>query len=389
MEDSDDEVPDLVDEGGAPSSIDAQVDDENLPKVPITIITGYLGAGKSTLLQHILTAQHFKKIAVILNEFGDTASLEKPISISQGSTQVSEWLNLANGCICCSVKDTGVAALESLMERRGAFDYILLETTGLADPGNIAPIFWLDDALGSSIYLDGIVTMVDAKNLLRELDQPVGDEEVVDEHQGHDHTGPKLSVAHLQISHADVVIINKTDLVSPAELVVVEERVRSINSLARVHKTTHGIVPSLSGLVLDLAAYSSVTSDSLDFAAKGHSHLDSSIGTVTITLPPLYEAGLVALDKWLRAVLWDSRLPGHENITGWEMHRTKGRVGTTDGNVKMLQGVREIFDLIDDPEGDAAEEGSRIVFIGKHVGGSEIVESFQRSLDASLAQQSS
>ncbi|OQO05527.1 hypothetical protein B0A48_09297 [Cryoendolithus antarcticus] len=388
MED-DDEVPDLVDANGAPSNINAQADAEQLSKVPITIITGYLGAGKSTLLEYILTAQHSKKIAVILNEFGDTASLEKPISISQDSATVSEWLNLANGCICCSVKDTGVAALESLMERRGAFDYILLETTGLADPGNIAPIFWLDDALGSSIYLDGIVTMVDAKNLLRELDAPVGEGEVVDEHPNHDHAGPRLSVAHLQISHADVVIINKTDLVSSAELETVEQRVQSINSLARVHKTSHSVVPSLSGLVLDLAAYSSVTTDSLDFAAKGHSHLDPSIGTVTVELPPLDEAGLVALDGWLRAVLWDSRLPQFEKLDGWEMHRTKGRIVTADGKVKMLQGVREIFDLLDHAEGDAGAEEGRIVFIGKHVGGSGVAESFQRSLDMSLAQRSS
>ncbi|KAK6439304.1 hypothetical protein LTR95_004485 [Oleoguttula sp. CCFEE 5521] len=386
MEDDDDEVPDLVHGDGAPSNRNAQADDEKLPKVPITIITGYLGAGKSTLLQYILTAQHSKKIAVILNEFGDTASLEKPISISQNSTQVSEWLNLANGCICCSVKDTGVAALESLMERRGAFDYILLETTGLADPGNIAPIFWLDEGVGSSIYLDGIVTMIDAKNLLRELDAPVGAEEVVDEHPDHDHAGPKLSVAHLQISHADVVIINKTDLVSPAELKAVEERVRSINSLAKVHKTTHGIVPSLSGLVLDLAAYTSVIAESLDFAAKGHSHLDPSIGILTVTLPPLDDAGLKALDGWLRAVLWDGRLPHFDKIEVWEMHRTKGRIVTADGTVKMLQGVREIFDLIDDVKGDAGSEEGRIVFIGTHVGGNKIAEDFQSSLDKCLAQ---
>src|ERR1700749_504949 len=116
-------------------------------------------------------------------------------------------------CSNSILRDQGVNAIESLMERRGAFDYILLETTGLADPGNIAPLFWVDEGLGSTIYLDGIVTLADAKNLLRYLDEPVADERV-DREDDHGHSGPLMSTAHLQISHADVIIINKADLVS-------------------------------------------------------------------------------------------------------------------------------------------------------------------------------
>src|SRR3954469_15351995 len=106
------------------------------------------------------------------------------------------------------------------MERKGAFDYILLETTGLADPGNIAPIFWVDDGLGSTVYLDGIVTVVDAYNVLASLDDPASEEKVEDqEGSGHSHaSGPLLTVAHLQISHADIIILNKTDLVTPEDL---------------------------------------------------------------------------------------------------------------------------------------------------------------------------
>lgn len=275
------------------------------------------------------------------------------------------------------------------MERNGAFDYILLETTGLADPGNIAPVFWVDEGLCSTIYLDGIVTLVDAANLLRSLEEPAGQEAVHDESE-HEHAGPLLSVAHLQISHADVVIINKSDLVSVAQLAEVEARVRSINSLARVQVTEQSRVPQLEGLVLDLHAYDRVTAENLDFAEKGHSHLDAAIGTVTVRFDSLGDSGMVQLDAWLRSVLWDSKLPGHESVAGWEIHRSKGRVRLQGGEVKMLQGVREIFELIDGADAakdgdEGQEQGSRIVFIGRNLGG-EAPAAFQWSLDAALGQ---
>jgi G3E family GTPase len=317
--------------------------------------------------------------------------MEKSLTVSSGESTATEWLNLANGCICCSVKDQGVNALESLMERNGAFDYILLETTGLADPGNIAPVFWVDEGLCSTIYLDGIVTLVDAKNLLRSLEEPDGEEAVhdhVEPGKDHDHKNPLLSVAHLQISHADVVIINKADLVSASQLAEVEARVRSINSLARIQVTEQSRVPKLEGLVLDLHAYDRVTAENLDFAEKGHSHLDAAIGTVTVRFPVLDESGMEKLDRWLRSVLWDSKLPGHEGVVVWEIHRSKGRIRLQSGEVKMLQGVREIFELIDgvhaageDEEGQ--ELGGRIVSIGRNIGG-DTPAAFQRSLDAAL-----
>ncbi|GAB7331573.1 hypothetical protein MBLNU13_g02955t1 [Cladosporium sp. NU13] len=376
------------------ANLNAEMADAQIKKVPISIITGYLGAGKSTLLNYILTARHGKKIAVILNEFGNTTDLELPLTVSSGSSTATEWLNLANGCICCSVKDQGVNALESLMERNGAFDYILLETTGLADPGNIAPVFWVDEGLCSTIYLDGIVTLVDAKNLLKSLEEPTGDEAVHDEpasEDSHSHTSPLLSVAHLQISHADVILINKSDLVSASELASVEARVRSINSLARVQITEQSRVPQLEGLILDLHAYDRVSAENLDFAEKGHSHLDAAIGTVTVRFEEgLGEGKMERLDRWLRSVLWESKLPGFEGVGGWEIHRSKGRVRLASGEVKMLQGVREIFELIDgiDAVGDGQEGeelGSRIVFIGKNLGG-ETSDAFLRSLDAALSE---
>ncbi|XP_065735063.1 zinc-regulated GTPase metalloprotein activator 1A isoform X10 [Phocoena phocoena] len=138
-------------------------------KIPVTIITGYLGAGKTTLLNYILTEQHSKRIAVILNEFGEGSALEKSLAVSQDGELYEEWLELRNGCLCCSVKDSGLKAIENLMQKKGKFDYILLETTGLADPGAVASMFWVDAELGVDIYLDGIITVVDAKYGLNHL----------------------------------------------------------------------------------------------------------------------------------------------------------------------------------------------------------------------------
>lgn len=142
------------------------------------------------------------------------------------------------------------------MERRGKFDYILLETTGLADPGNIAPLFWLDEGLGSTIFLDGIVTLVDAANILRSLDDRTPLEVQDDDAKANPQEG--LTTAHLQISHADVVVINKADLVTPEKLFDVKERIKAINGIARVVVTERGKVQNLEEWLLDLKAYETV-----------------------------------------------------------------------------------------------------------------------------------
>ncbi|KAK1993501.1 CobW/HypB/UreG [Colletotrichum falcatum] len=380
MDFDDDAPPDLVETGAMPQ--------EELPpserqiKVPITIVTGYLGAGKTTLLNYILTAQHGKKIAVIMNEFGDSLDIEKSLTVNKGDEQVEEWLEVGNGCICCSVKDTGVNAIESLMEKKGAFDYILLETTGLADPGNLAPLFWVDDGLGSTIYLDGIVTLVDAKNILRSLDDPAGKIEIDEEHkEDHSHGhGPLMTTAHVQISHADVIVINKSDLVSEEELNQAKSRIESINGIAKIHVTKKSEVPQLEGFLLDLHAYDQVTE--LDTSQKGHSHLDPTISTVSIPVPKLSPSQLENVDKWLRKILWDRRLPGDE-ATVLEVHRSKGRLVFDNGGVKLIQGVREIFEILDSPDQSRevaqAQEG-KIILIGRHLTGVD----FERSLASIL-----
>jgi G3E family GTPase len=258
------------------------------------------------------------------------------------------------------------------MEQSGLFDYILLETTGLADPGNIAPMFWLDDGLGSSIFLDGIVTLVDAKNVLKSLDEGLGDEEKIEErkkaHEGHDEHGPLLTTAHLQISHADVVIINKTDLVTKEELEKITERIRSINGLARIKTTTKSQVPELEGLVLDLHAYDEVTDADLKFASKGHSHLDPTITTSTITFPALSRAQVDKFDYFLRTMLWEETLPRSTSHEPFEVHRLKARIPVQDGTMLLIQGVRNIYDTNEsEAKAGTENEEAKLVLIGKGV----------------------
>jgi G3E family GTPase len=159
-----------------------------------------------------------------------------------------------------SFRDVGIVAIENLMKKKGNFDYILLETTGLADPGPIASMFWLDDSLGASIYLDGIITVVDSVNIDRSLNT-------------HDNEEHQMSTAHLQISHADVLLVNKVDLVPKFTKTAVLERIRSINSLAKVHETEYARIESLD-TILDLHAYDEANLPVDEFNRDSSGHLD-------------------------------------------------------------------------------------------------------------------
>ncbi|OQU90206.1 hypothetical protein SORBI_3002G364800 [Sorghum bicolor] len=171
MEDDDDCPPLAVELPPQVPSPPAQAPSDASP-VGVTVITGYLGAGKSTLVNYILNEQHGKRIAVILNEFGEEIGVERAmINEGQGGALVEEWVELANGCVCCSVKHSLVQALEQLVQRKDRMDHILLETTGLADPAPLVSVLWLDDQLESSIRLDSIITVIDAKNFRVQIDE--------------------------------------------------------------------------------------------------------------------------------------------------------------------------------------------------------------------------
>ncbi|KAL4420551.1 hypothetical protein ABPG75_010207 [Micractinium tetrahymenae] len=199
-------------------------------RVPVTVITGFLGSGKTTLLNNILQRDHGYRIAVIENEFGeididsDLVSVEEELDPSK-----EQILMLNNGCLCCTVRDDLVEMLNRLYDRRSKFDRILIETTGLAQPAPIIQTFFLDPKVADRMRLDGVVTMVDAKHVVRHLDEqkPEG---VVNE-------------AVEQIAYADRIVLNKTDLVKPDELGALEERIRAINSIAQVTRAQRAEVP--------------------------------------------------------------------------------------------------------------------------------------------------
>src|SRR6185436_19571450 len=179
--------------------------------IPVTVLTGSLGAGKTTLLNHLLTQQHGYKCAIIINEFG-AISIDNQLVVGADE----EILELNNGCLCCRVRGDLIKSLNELFLRKKRFDYVLIETTGLADPSPIAHTFAASD-LADKLRLDGIVTVVDTRHFEKELEQ-----------------GPEPQA---QIAFADVVLLNKTDLVSPAYVSRIENRIRSMNPLAKIHRT--------------------------------------------------------------------------------------------------------------------------------------------------------
>ncbi|MGE0500492.1 MAG: GTP-binding protein [Rhizobiaceae bacterium] len=197
-------------------------------QIPVTVLTGYLGAGKTTLLNRILSENHGRRYAVIVNEFGEIG-IDNDLIVESDE----EIYEMNNGCVCCTVRGDLIRVVEGLMRRPGRFDAIVVETTGLADPVPVAQTFFMDDDVRSKTRLDAVVALVDAKHLPLRLK---------DSREAED-----------QIAFADVVVLNKTDLVSADELAKVESTVRAINPAARIHRTERAGVPL--DTVLDRGAF--------------------------------------------------------------------------------------------------------------------------------------
>lgn len=198
-------------------------------KIPVTVITGYLGSGKTTLLNHILGGQHGRKVAVIVNEFGEVG-IDGQLIEQDGDEQLIEF---NNGCLCCTVRGDLIETIAKLRQRAGELDAILIETTGLADPAPVASTFFVDEAVRAGTRLDAFVTVVDAVNLERNLEQSVEAQE--------------------QVAFADIVLVNKTDLATEEQLQHIERRVRALNPLARMHRSANSVVDL--GLVLGVNAF--------------------------------------------------------------------------------------------------------------------------------------
>ncbi|XP_069817984.1 zinc-regulated GTPase metalloprotein activator 1-like isoform X2 [Dendropsophus ebraccatus] len=356
---ADEDCPELV------PIIDLVQNEQSQDKIPVTIITGYLGAGKTTLLNYILTEQHNKRIAVIVNEFGEGSAVEKSLAISQAGELYEEWLELRNGCLCCSVKDNGLKAIENLMQKKGKFDYILLETTGLADPGAVASMFWVDAELGSDIYLDGIVSVVDAKYAMQHLleEKPEG----------------LINEAARQVALADVIIINKTDLVSVKELEEVKSVVRSINGLVKILETQRSRVDLTR--ILDLHAFDSLSGKSLQdklITSSAHPHLDKSI--VTVTFEVFGNVIEENLHLFIQNLLWEKNVKNRNGVC-MEVIRLKGLIAIdTKHHQVIVQGVHELYDLEETQVIWDGERLNRMVFIGRHLDKDILQQLFESSL---------
>ena len=303
-------------------------------RIPATVVTGFLGSGKTTLINRILREQHGRKLAVIVNEFGEI-SIDGQLVIHDQDAQLVEF---NNGCLCCTVRGDLVETLGRLQERAGTLDGILIETTGLADPAPVASTFFAADDVKAGIRLDAFVTVVDAVNLERNLTQS---NEAVE-----------------QVAFSDIVLINKMDLVSSEQMGEVERRVRSLNPLAKIYHTANAEI-DLTGII-GVGAFDLVQKLEVDPEFLGdhlHEH-DPAIGSFV-----LEESRPIDIN---RLMLW---MNGMAQERGDELYRTKGIFYAHGFEERLVfQSVRMLTTLRRDRLWDAGEQRmTQFVVIGKNI----------------------
>lgn len=428
----DDEVPMLV-RTGAPTQAVVEEQHDELPPCPVTILSGFLGSGKTTLIQYILKSPHHgKRIAVIENEFGGSGkeglSVETIIA-RDGANQdnLSDLIELPNGCICCTVKDSLVATLENLLEKRKNLDYILIEASGMANPGPIASLFWLDEALESRLRLDGVVTLVDAYHVQRQLRE--------------------TQEAAQQIAYADRILLNKIDLIDADVETRAVESICAIHPTVPIRNTTYSQVPDLDW-ILDANCYDADRAKDVDLALSeieqhdhchdhascldpsceidhtappSHTHT-SSVGTVALVEEASVDLSLV--NKWLASILWpnqdeqdkvlrarleqddggvsDDKKPSPASDGEMQLFRIKGILSVCHGDddvqdedeapyindsngldsrrfiVQAVHDLWEIHPASDDLQWDAGEDRtSKLVLIGRFLREDELRAGFQ------------
>ena len=328
-------------------------------QIPVTVLTGYLGSGKTTLLNRILQENHGKRYAVIVNEFGEIG-IDNDLIVESDE----EIYEMNNGCVCCTVRGDLIRVVEGLMRRPGRFDAIVVETTGLADPVPVAQTFFMDDDVKSKTRLDAVVALVDAKHLPLRLK---------DSREAED-----------QIAFADVVVLNKTDLVTPEELRAVEATVRAINPSAKIHRTERSGVALTE--VLDRGAFDLSRAlendphflDAHDEHDHDHHHGDDDHDHAS----PIHDVTVKSVS--LRGGEMDPKkfFPWIEKITQMEgpnILRLKGIIALKDDPDRyVIQGVHMII------EGDhqrAWKDGekheSRLVFIGRELDAERLKRTFE------------
>ena len=338
-------------------------------KIPVTVLTGYLGAGKTTLLNRILSEDHGKKYAVIVNEFGEIG-IDNDLIVGADE----EVFEMNNGCICCTVRGDLVRIMEGLMKRKGKFDAIIVETTGLADPAPVAQTFFVDEDVQKNARLDAVITVADAKWLSDRLkDAPE---------------------AKNQIAFADVIVLNKTDLVTKPELAEVEARIRAINPYARLHRTERcqiAISDVLERGAFDLDRILEIEPEFLNAGDDHDHHHDHDHGHDhhhhhDHGLKHYHDEEMQSLslrsDKPLDPSKFMPWLQNLVQIEGGKILRSKGILAFQDDDDRyVFQGVHMML------EGDHQRKWkpdevrqSRVVFIGRELPEDAIREGFERCI---------
>lgn len=321
-----------------------------IQKIPVTVLTGYLGAGKTTLLNRILTEEHDQRIAVIVNEFGEVGIDHQLVMDAD-----EEIFEMNNGCICCTVRGDLIRIISDLIARRDRFDHLVIETTGLADPAPVIQSFFMDEVMLQQTQLDAVVTVVDARHIWEHWDS---------------------SEAQEQIAFADVILLNKTDLVSAEQLQMLKLKVRGMNAIATIHTTQNCDVDL--GVLLGVKAFDLKNALSIDpefLHEDAHEH-DESVYSVAIT-----ETGTVDSDKlnrWLYQLV-QSRGP--------DIFRMKGILDVDNTERRFVfQGVHMTLEgRPGKPWRSGETRRNELVFIGRNLDEHELRTGFQDCLTRSFA----
>jgi G3E family GTPase len=330
--------------------------------IPTTILTGFLGAGKTTLLNRILQEQHGQKIAVIENEFGPE-NIDNEILVQDSTEQIVE---MNNGCICCTVRGDLIVALSALARQRDAgtlrFDRIVIETTGLANPGPVAQTFFMDDEVASHYLLDAIITVVDARHAMQQLDE--------------------YEEAQRQVGFADRMLLSKTDLVNAGEVDTLCARLKRINPRAPIGKVDFGRAPIAE--VLDLRGFNlneklEIDPDFLAEQAHEHAHHEHECNQHRdhdhqhdhhhARHADDIGAFVFKSERCFDSARLDEFLGGLVQVYGPRMLRYKGVLWMDGADRKVIfQGVHQMMGTnIGGQWADGEVRGSKMVFIGKNL----------------------